>query len=32
MFTLNGATLELEVMEDVGDDVNSLWDTLAEDF
>jgi len=27
---LNGAALELGVLEDVGDDVDSLWDVLAE--
>jgi hypothetical protein len=26
------ALLELGVLEDVGDDVNSLWDLLAEDL
>ena len=28
--TLDGATFELGVLEDVGDDVNGLWDVLAE--
>ena len=32
MFTLNGATLELEILEDVRDYVNGLQDVLAETF
>jgi hypothetical protein len=29
-FTLDGATFEFGVLEDVGDDVDGLWDVLAE--
>jgi RNAse (barnase) inhibitor barstar len=30
VFTLNGAALKLGVLEDIGDDVDSLWDVLME--